>query len=130
MKCSYILRSHEPLCGLTLLALVLYLFLQFSLKNSILFIIIFSALSYLPVPHIPQLCTQMNQWSTKPSFMKITAGLKLLYFSPFEKAQYGGKKKRLTHLRTEYGYKTFFLIERVHDEREYFLVYFSLFLVY
>lgn len=25
--------------------------------------------------------------------MKITAGLKLLYFSPFEKAQYGGKKK-------------------------------------
>ena len=42
----------------------------------------------------------------------------------------GGKKKRLTHLRTEYGYKTFFLIERVHDEREYFLVYFSLFLVY
>ena len=42
----------------------------------------------------------------------------------------GGEKKRLTHLRTEYGYKTFFLIERVHDEREYFLVYFSLFLVY
>jgi len=25
--------------------------------------------------------------------MKITAGLKLLYFSPFEKAQYGEKKK-------------------------------------
>ena len=93
VKCSYILCSHEPLCGLTLLALVLYLFLQFSLKNSILFIIIFSALSYLPAPHIPQLRTQMNQWSTKPSFMKITAGLKLLYFSPFEKAQYGGKKK-------------------------------------